>query len=109
MFFFSSLPKRVLVASLRRIIGGDASDLHTFISIPKVDRMPTDAKGTKGFGKALFDVVGLLSLLVGSLILWTIVFGAIGSVFTSTKPLFQLRRVKKEEDNSQSEPEGGGQ
>ena len=70
--------------------------------------MPTDAKGTKGLGKALFEAVGFLSYLFGSFILLTIVFGAIGSIFTSTKPLFQLRRVRKDKDNSHNEPEGRG-
>jgi uncharacterized integral membrane protein len=51
--------------------------------------------------------VGLLSFLFGSLILLAIAFGAIGSIFMSTKRLFQLRRVKKDEDNGHSEPEGG--
>jgi hypothetical protein len=69
--------------------------------------MPTNLKDTKGLGKALFDAVGLLSFLFGSLILLAIVSGAIGGIFMSTKRLFQLRRVKKDEDNTHSEPEGG--
>jgi hypothetical protein len=81
---------------------------YAFISAPKVDRMPANEKGTKGLGKTLFEAIGFLSFLFGSLILLTIVFGAIGSIFTSTKPLFQLRRVKKDEDNGFSEPESGG-
>jgi len=56
--------------------------------------MPTNAKETKGVGKALFDAVGLLSFLFGSLILSAIVFGIIGSMFMSTKRLFQVKRVK---------------
>ncbi len=62
--------------------------------------MPTNAKDTKRLGKTLFEAVGFVSFLFGSLILLTIVVGAIGSIFTSTKPLFQFRRVKKEEDKS---------
>jgi hypothetical protein len=68
--------------------------------------MPTNAKETKGVGKALFDAVGLLSFLFGSLVLLAIVFGMIGSIFMSTKRLFQVKRVKRDEDNSHSEPEG---
>jgi hypothetical protein len=70
--------------------------------------MPTNSKDTKGLGKAIIDAVGLLSLLFGLLILLAIAFGAIGSIFMSTKRLFQLRRVKKDEDNTHSEPERGG-
>ena len=70
--------------------------------------MGTNAKETKGVGKALFDAVGLLSFLFGSLILSAIVFGIIGSMFMSTKRLFQVKRVKGDEDNSHSEPEGQG-
>ncbi len=62
--------------------------------------MPTNSRDTKGLGKTLFEAVGFLSFLFGSLILLTIVVGAIGSIFTSTKPLFQLRHVKKEEDKN---------
>jgi hypothetical protein len=81
-----------------------------FTSAPKLDKMPTNAKGTKGLGKALFEAVGFLTFLLGSLILLTTVIGAIGSIFTSTKPLFQFKRVKKDEDNSheqdvQSQPQ----
>ena len=70
--------------------------------------MPTNAKETKGLGKALFDAVGLLSFLFGSLILLAIAFGAIGSIFMSTKRLFQVKRVKGDEGDSHSEPEGQG-
>ena len=69
--------------------------------------MPTNAKDTKGLGKALFDAVGSLSYLFGSLILLAIAFGTIGSIFMSTKRLFKLKRVKKNEDHTHSEPEGG--
>ena len=70
--------------------------------------MPTNAKETKGVGKALINAFGFLSFLFGSLILLAIVFGMIGSMFMSTKKLFQLKRVKKDENNSHSEPEGRG-
>ena len=70
--------------------------------------MPTNSKGRKGLGEALFDVVGFLSYLLGSLILLAIAVGAIGGIFISTKRLFQVKRVKKDEDNTHSEPEGGG-
>ena len=68
--------------------------------------MPTNSKSTKGLGKALIDAVGFLSYLFGSLILLAIVFGAIGGIFVSTKRLFQIKRVKKDKDDSHSEPEG---
>ena len=60
--------------------------------------MPTNAKGTKGAGKALMNALGLISFLFGSLILLAIVFGMIGSIFMSTKRLFQLKRVKGDEE-----------
>ena len=69
--------------------------------------MPTNSRDTKGLGKAIIDAGGLLSFLFGSLIFLAIAFGAIGSIFMSTKRLFQLRRVKKDEDDTHSEPEGG--
>ena len=78
------------------------------ISARKVGKMPTNSKDTKGLGKALIDAVGFLSYLFGSLILLAIAFGTIGSIFMSTKRLFKLKRVKKDKDNSHSEPEGGG-
>ena len=70
--------------------------------------MPTNSKGTKGLGETLFDTVGFLSYLFGSLVLLAIAVGTIGGIFMSTKRLFQVKRVKKDEDNSRSEPEGGG-
>ena len=70
--------------------------------------MPSNSKGRKGLGEGLFDVVGSLSYLFGSLILLAIAVGTIGGIFMSTKRLFQLKRVKKDEDNSRSEPEGRG-
>ena len=81
---------------------------HISTSARKVGKMPTNSKDTKGLGKAIIDAVGLLSLLFGLLILLAIAFGAIGSIFMSTKRLFQLRRIEKDEDNTHSEPEGGG-
>jgi hypothetical protein len=56
--------------------------------------MPTNAKETKGAGKVLINALGFISFLVGSLILLAIVFGTIGSIFMSTKRLFQIKRVK---------------
>jgi hypothetical protein len=56
--------------------------------------MPTNAKETKGAGKVLINALGFISFLVGSLILLAIVFGMIGSIFMSTKRLFQVKRVK---------------
>ena len=70
--------------------------------------MQTDSKGKKGLGEGLFDVVGSLSYLFGSLVLLAIAVGTIGGIFMSTKRLFQFKRAKKDEDNSHSEPEGGG-
>jgi hypothetical protein len=73
-----------------------------------VDKMPTNAKDTKGLGEALIDAVGFLSYLFGSLVLLAIAVGTIGGIFMSTKRLFQFKRAKKDEDNSRSEPVGGG-
>ena len=70
--------------------------------------MPTNSKGTKGLGEALFDTVGFLSYLFGSLVLLAIVFGTIGGIFMSTKRLFQVKRVKRDKDDRHREPEGGG-
>ena len=93
-----------------RSAGLQEGRLQALIITParKVGKMPTNSKGTKGLGKALIDAVGFLSFLFGSLILLAIAFGAIGSIFMSTKRLFQVKRVKKDEDNTHSEPEGGG-
>ncbi len=60
--------------------------------------MPTNAKGTGGAGKALMNALGLISFLFGSLILLAIVFGMVGSIFMSTKRLFQLKRVKGDKE-----------
>lgn len=67
--------------------------------------MTTDSKGSKGLGRALFNAVGSLSFLVGSLILLAIAVGTIGGIFMSTKRLFELKREKREKDDSRSEPE----
>ena len=70
--------------------------------------MPTNSKGTKGLGEALFDAVGFLSYLFGSLVLLAIAVGTIGGIFMSTKRLFHVKRVKRDKDKSHSEPEGEG-
>ena len=70
--------------------------------------MPTNSKGKKGLGEALFDVVGSLSYLFGSLVLLAIAVGTIGGIFMSTKRLFQVKRVKRDKDDSHREPEGKG-
>ena len=73
-----------------------------------VREMPTNAKETKGVGKALINALGFLSLLFGLLILLGIVFATIGGIFifiTKSK-LFQFKREKMDGDNSGSEPEG---
>ena len=77
-------------------------------SARKVGKMPTNSKDTKGLGKALIDAVGFLSSLFGSLVLLAIAFGTIGGIFMSTKRLFQVKRVKRDKDDSHREPEGGG-
>jgi len=66
--------------------------------------MPHDSKGEKGLGEALFDIVGSLSYLLGSLVLLAIAFGAIGGIFMSTKRLFQIKRARRDGDNSSNEP-----
>ena len=68
--------------------------------------MSTNSKKTKGFGEALIDTVGSVSYLVGSLVLIAIAVGAIGGIVISTKRLIQIKRAKRDEDNSGSEPEG---
>ena len=62
--------------------------------------MPTNAKETKGAGKALINALGIVSFLFSSLILLAIVFGMIGSIFMSTKRLFQVKRVKGDKEES---------
>jgi len=70
--------------------------------------MRTNAKETKGVGKALINALGVFSLLLGLLILLGVVFKTIGSIFIfiSANKLFQFNRVKRDEDNSRSKPEG---
>ena len=84
--------------------------IRRFIPTGDVDftegEMGTNAKETKGVGKVLINALGFLSFLFGSLMLLSVVFGMIGSMFMSTKPLFQVKRVKRDKDNSHGEPEG---
>ena len=68
------------------------------------EKMSNTAKETKGVGKTLINAIGFLSYLFGSLILLAIAFGAIGGMFMSTKRLFRLKRVKRDEDDSRSKP-----
>jgi len=56
--------------------------------------MPTNAKETKGAGKALINVLGLVSFLLGSLVLLAIVFGMIGSIFMSQSGYFRSSELK---------------
>ena len=70
--------------------------------------MPTNAKDTKGVGKALIDVLGSLSFLFGSIILLVMAFGILGGIFMSTKRLLKVTRGYRDEDNSHSAPEEGG-
>jgi hypothetical protein len=58
----------------------------------------TNSKETKGVGKALINAFGLISFLLGSLILLTIVFGMIGSIFMSTERLFSVKRVRGDKE-----------
>ena len=68
------------------------------------EKMSNTAKETKGVGKTLINGIGFFSYLFGSLILLAIAFGAIGGMFMSTKRLFRLKRVKRDEDDSRSKP-----
>jgi len=70
------------------------------------EEMSNTAKETKGVGKALINGIGFLTYLFGSLILLAIAFGAIGGMFMSTKRLFEIKRVKKDEDDGRSKPGG---
>ena len=72
--------------------------------------MRTNAKETKGVGKALINTLGFFSLLSGLLILLGIVFVTIGSIFIFISPnkLFKFKQVKRDKDNSHSKPEGPG-
>ncbi len=73
-----------------------------------MDKIPTNAKSRKSLEEALFDAVGFLCYLFGSLVLLAIEFGAIGGIFMSTKRLFQFKRVKRDKDDSHREAEGVG-
>jgi len=68
--------------------------------------MPTNARSTKGFGETLVDTVGVLSYLVGSVVLVAIAVGTIGGIFMSTKRLIQIKRVQRDEDDSGDKPQG---
>ncbi len=61
--------------------------------------MPINSKETKGVGKTLTNAFGLISFLLGSLVLLAIVFGMVGSIFMSTKQLFQVKRITIDEDD----------
>ena len=68
--------------------------------------MPTNSKDRKRLGEALFDAMGSLSYLIGSLVLLAIAVGAIGGIFMSTKRLIQIKRVQRDEDDSGDKPQG---
>ena len=68
--------------------------------------MPTNARSTKGFGETLVDTVGVLSYLVGSVVLVAIAVGTIGGIFMSTKRLIQIKRVQRDEEDSGDKPQG---
>ena len=70
--------------------------------------MTTDSKDKKGLGAAVFDVVGSLPYLFGSLVLLAIAVGTIGGIFMSTKRLFQIKRLERDENSSGSGTEGRG-
>ena len=57
-----------------------------------------NAKEPKGTGKELVNVFGCLSFLLASLILLAVAVGTVGDIFMSTKRLFQVKRVKSDED-----------
>ncbi len=62
--------------------------------------MPTDPKHTKELGEALFDARGFLSYLSGSVIPLAITVGRVGGIFMSTRWLFRVQRVERNEDNN---------
>ena len=64
--------------------------------------MTTDSKGRKGLGNALFDAVGSLSYLVGSVVLIVVPVGTIGGILISTKRLIQATRTRSDDDDSVS-------
>ena len=55
-------------------------------------------KEPKGTGKALVNVFSFLSFSFASLILFAVAVGTVGDIFMSTKRLFQVKRVKSDED-----------
>ena len=71
--------------------------------------MPTNTKETERVGKALINALGFLSFLFGSFVLLAIAFGTIGGIFMSTKRLFNVKRAKRDKDNSGDEAEGRGE
>ena len=64
--------------------------------------IPNNEKSSKGLGNVLFETVGSLSYLVGSLVLITIAVGTIGGILISTKRLIQVKRTRSDEDDSVS-------
>jgi len=62
--------------------------------------MLASGKKPKDLGKALVNGLGFLSFLFGSLVLVSLVFGMIGSLFISTKPLFRAKRVKNADNKT---------
>ena len=74
--------------------------------VTPVGRIPTNSKDRKGLGEALFDAMGFLSYLIGSLVLLAIAVGAIGGIFMSTKRLIQIKRVQRDEDDSGDKLQG---
>ena len=57
-----------------------------------------NAKEPKGTGKALVNVFGFLTFLLASLILLAVAVGTMGGIFMSKERLFQVKRVKSDED-----------
>jgi hypothetical protein len=101
--FLTYSQSKLWLSRSARLHEGEATGPHSHIC--SKGKMPTDSKGKKGLGEAIFDVVGFLSFLFGSLVLIAIVFGTIGGIFMSTKRLFQFKRIKGDEDNNRSDPE----
>jgi hypothetical protein len=62
--------------------------------------MRTNSKESRDVARKLFNALGFLSFLFGSLVLLAIAFGTIGGIFMSTKWLFQFKRVKWDEDKA---------
>ena len=57
-----------------------------------------NAKEPKGTGKALVNVFGFLTFLLASLILFAVAVETVGGIFMSKRQLFQVKRVKSDED-----------